>query len=47
LGLRVSLGFAGVMAVLLSLGASRLAVIRSVRTLPTLTAEAVTPYSSD
>jgi MFS family permease len=47
LGLRVSLGFAGVMAVLLSLGASRLSVIRSVRTLPTLTAEAVTPYSSD
>jgi len=47
LGLRVSLGFAGIMAVLLSLGASRLSVIRSVRTLPTLTAEAVTPYSSD
>jgi hypothetical protein len=47
LGLRASLGFAGTMAVLLSLGASRLSVIRSVRTLPTLTAEAVTPYSSD
>jgi predicted MFS family arabinose efflux permease len=47
LGLRVALGFAGAMAVLLALGASRLPVIRSVRTLPTLSAEAVTPYSSD
>jgi predicted MFS family arabinose efflux permease len=47
LGLRVALGFAGTMAVLLSLGARRLSVIRNVRTLPTLTAEAVTPYSSD
>jgi len=47
LGLRVALGFAGTMAVLLSLGARRLSVIRSVKTLPTLTAEAVTPYSSD
>src|SRR5258706_430071 len=46
-GLRVALGFAGTMAVLLALGASRLSVIRSVRTLPTLTGEAVTPYSSD
>ncbi len=47
LGLRVALGFAGTMAILLSLAAGRLSVIRSVRTLPTLTAEAVTPYSSD
>jgi MFS family permease len=47
LGLRVALAFAGTMAVLLALGARRLPVIRSVRTLPTLTAEAVTPYSSD
>jgi predicted MFS family arabinose efflux permease len=47
LGLRVALGFAGTMAVLLALGARRLSAIRSVRTLPTLTAEAVTPYSSD
>ena len=47
LGLRVALGFAGTMAVLLSLGARRLSVIHSVRTLPTLSAEAVTPYSSD
>lgn len=47
LGLRVSLGFAGTMAILLSVAASRLSVIRNVRTLPTLTGEAVTPYSSD
>jgi predicted MFS family arabinose efflux permease len=47
LGLRVALGFAGTTAVLLSLVAGRLSVIRDVRTLPTLTAEAVTPYSSD
>src|ERR1700687_1798034 len=47
LGLRGAVGFAGTMAVLLALGARRLSVIRSVRTLPTLTAEAVTPYSSD
>src|SRR6266478_4253227 len=37
-GLRVALGFAGTMAVLLALGASRVPVIRSVRTLPTLKA---------
>jgi MFS family permease len=47
LGLRVALGFAGGTAVLLSLVARRLTVIRSVKTLPTLTAEAVTPYSAD
>jgi predicted MFS family arabinose efflux permease len=47
LGLRVALGFAGSTAVLLSLVARRLPVIRNVKTLPTLTAEAVTPYSAD
>ncbi len=46
LGLRVALGFAGSTAVLLSLVARRLDVIRNVRTLPTLKAEAVTPYSA-
>jgi MFS family permease len=47
LGLRVALGFAGSTAVLLSLVARRLPVIRDVKTLPTLVAEAVTPYSAD
>jgi len=47
LGLRVALGFAGSTALLLALVARRLPVIRSVITLPTLKAEAVTPYSSD
>ena len=47
LGLRVALGFAGSTAVLLSLVARRLDVIRNVRTLPTLKAEAVTPYSAN
>jgi MFS family permease len=47
LGLRVALAFAGSTAVLLSLVARRLTVIRNVKTLPTLTAEAVTPYSAD
>jgi MFS family permease len=46
-GLRTALGFAGGTASLLALVAWRLPVIRSVKTLPTLTAEAVTPYSSD
>jgi hypothetical protein len=46
LGLRVSLAFAGTTAVSLALVARRLEVIRSVRTLPTLTAEAVTPYAA-
>ena len=46
-GLRSALGFAGGTAVLLSLVARRLTVIRSVKTLPTLSAEAVTPYSAD
>jgi hypothetical protein len=47
LGLRVALGFAGSTAMLLSLAARRLTVIRSVRTLPTLSAEAVTPFAAD
>ena len=47
LGLRVALGFAGSTAVLLSLVGRRLTVIHSVKTLPTLTAEGVTPYSAD
>jgi MFS family permease len=47
LGLRVALGFAGCTALLLALFAWRLPVIRNVRTLPTIKAEAVTPFSSD
>jgi hypothetical protein len=46
-GLRAALGFSGVTAVALACIAWRLPVIRSVKTLPTLKAEAVTPYSSD
>jgi hypothetical protein len=46
-GLRAALGFSGATAVGLACFAWRLPVIRSVRTLPTLKAEAVTPYSSD
>ena len=46
LGLRVSLAFAGTTAVLLALVAGRLPAIRNVRTLPTLSAEAVTPYAA-
>jgi MFS family permease len=46
-GLRVALAFAGSAAVALSVVASRLKVIRSVKTLPTLKAEAITPYSAD
>jgi len=45
-GLRTALGFAGVTAVLLAVLSARLKVIRSVKTLPTLKAEAITPYSS-
>jgi MFS family permease len=43
-GLRYALGFAGFTAVLLTVIAWYLPVIRSVTTLPTLSAEAVTPY---
>jgi hypothetical protein len=46
-GLRVALGFAGATALALAAIAARLRVIRSVKTLPTLRAEAITPYSSD
>ncbi len=46
LGLRVALAFAGSTALLLPLVARRLHVIRSVSTLPTLAAEAITPYAS-
>jgi MFS family permease len=45
-GLRASLGFAGVTSLLLAVVAGRLPVIRSVRTLPTLSAEAITPYAA-
>jgi MFS family permease len=44
-GLRLALGFGGGTALLLALMAWRLPVIRSVKTLPTLKAEGVTPYS--
>jgi MFS family permease len=47
LGLRSALGFAGGTTLLLALFAWRLPVIRRIRTLPTLKAEAITPYSSD
>jgi MFS family permease len=46
-GLRATLGFSGSAAMLLSLIAWRLPVIRSVRTLPTFKAEAVAPFSSE
>jgi hypothetical protein len=46
-GLRVALAFAGSTAVALATVAFRLRVIRSVKTLPTLKAEAITPYSAD
>jgi MFS family permease len=47
LGLRAALGFAGTTALLLAAVAWRLPVIRSVKTLPTLKAEAVTPFCAD
>jgi MFS family permease len=46
-GLRATLGFSGVTALLLASAAWRLPVIRNVRTLPTFQAEAVAPFSSD
>ena len=46
-GLRVALGFAGGSALLVAAVGARLEVIRSVKTLPTLKAEAITPYSSE
>jgi predicted MFS family arabinose efflux permease len=47
LGLRVALAFAGCTAVLLSLVARRLEVIRSVTTLPTLTSGGASAYAAD
>ena len=46
LGLRMALGFAGTTALLLALVARRLPAIRSVRTLPTVKEEGVTPYAA-
>jgi MFS family permease len=46
-GLRAALGFAGVTALLLAAIAVQLKVIRSVKTLPTLRAEAITPFSAE
>ena len=46
-GLRSALAFSGLTALLLACIAWRLPIIRSIKTLPTLKAEAVTPYSSD
>ncbi len=47
IGLRAALGFAGGTTILTGLVAWRLPVIRNVRTLPTLKAEAVSPFSAD
>ena len=46
-GLRAALGFAGTTALILALVAWRRPVIRSITTLPTLKAEAITPFSSE
>lgn len=46
-GLRTALAFAGASALALAAIAFRLDVIRSVKTLPTLRAEAITPYSAE
>ena len=46
-GLRTTLAFAGSTALLLMLVAWRIPVIRNVKTLPRLRAEAIAPYSSD
>src|SRR6204780_4414559 len=46
-GLRATLGFSGVTALLLASAAWRLPVIRNVRPLPTFQAEAVAPFSYD
>jgi MFS family permease len=46
-GLRATLSFAGSTALLLALTAWRIPVIRNVRTLPVLKAEAIAPYASD
>jgi len=44
--LRATLAFSGITALLLAAFAWRLPVVRSIKTLPTLTAEAVTPYAA-
>jgi len=46
-GLRVPLGAAGAAALLLGILCWRLPLIRSIRTLPTLKAEGISPYASD
>jgi len=46
-GFRAALGCAGAAALLLALICWRLPVIRNVKTLPALRAEAIAPYSSD
>ena len=46
-GLRMALAFAGGTALLLAALAARLKVIRSIKTLPSLKAEAITPYSAE
>jgi MFS family permease len=46
-GLRSALSFSGATALLLALVAGRLPVLRNVKTLPHVQAEAVTPYSAD
>jgi hypothetical protein len=46
-GLRVPLGCAGVASLLLAALAWRVPQIRSIRALPTLKAEAISPYASD
>ncbi len=46
-GLRVTLGFAGICSLLLACIGWYIPVIRRVTTLPTLKAEAITPYCSD
>jgi MFS family permease len=47
IGLRSALMFAGCTALVLAFTAWQLAVIRSIRTLPTLKAEAITPFSAE
>jgi len=46
-GLRVALGAAGFSALIMALIAWRQPIIRSITTLPTLKAEAITPYSAE
>jgi MFS family permease len=46
-GLRAPLGCAGIAGLLLAALAWRMPLIRSIRTLPTLKAEAISPYASD